>query len=254
MSERATAKRLIDDAARRHLGSLGLRQKGRSRLWFDDRGWSLITVEFPPGLGVGTYLNVAATWLWYDHDGRWTFDEGGRVWWRDDGDFTAEPPLGAPGWHQWAQFFRDHTFAREMEIVAGVAARRVQQLRDQFPDPCATARHLASRPTGRSEDPIWHAYHTAAAHALCGDRDAAREAFGRLGLGDRDHDWGGRDVDWRHEVRRRATELSLTNTPTELRQRIIDTIKTVRHKLGLGPWTTPAVLDVGNAEGPTGLV
>ena len=129
VSERATVKRLIDEAARRHLRPLGLRQRGRSRLWFDDRGWSLITVEFQPGRGLGTCLNVAATWLWYDHGGVWTLDEGGRVWWRDDGQFTTEPDLGPPG-QQWAQFTREHIFATEMDTVVGVAARCVRQFRE----------------------------------------------------------------------------------------------------------------------------
>lgn len=240
VSERSTAARLITAAARRHLTPMGLRRKGRSRLWFDDRGWCLFTVEFQPGRGVGTYLNVAATWLWYDHDGAWTVDDGGRVWWRDDGAFTVEPGLGTVGWRQWAEFTREHIFAKEMELVAAVAARRVRQLRDQFPDPCATARYLAGRPARRDEDPVWLAYHTGAAYALCGDAEAARRAFARLGTDDR-------DLGWRHEVRQRATELSRIDSPTELRLRIGEIIETVRHKLGLGPWT-PTVPGVGHAE------
>jgi hypothetical protein len=233
MSERAIVKRLIDHSCRHRLVPLGLRQKGRSRLWFDDREWSAITVEFQPGFGVGTYLNVGAAWLWYDHGtGSSTFDEGGRIWWRDDGASTTEPPLGATGWRQWAGFIREQQFAKDIEVLIDVAAQRVQQLRDQFPDPCTTARRLAERPTNRGEDPLWHAYHTGAAHALCGEPDVARQAFGRIAA-------TADDFDWQKKVHRRATELSAVDSPADLRQSVIDAIHATRQRLDLPLWAPP---------------
>src|SRR5262249_47199237 len=39
---------IIDRAARTVLQPLGLRRKGRSRLWYDDQGWRAFFVEFQP--------------------------------------------------------------------------------------------------------------------------------------------------------------------------------------------------------------
>jgi hypothetical protein len=234
VSERAIVKRLIDDAASRHLGPMGLRRMGRSRLWYDDRGWSLITVEFQPGSGVGTYLNVGATWLWREHgQGTWTFDEGDRLSWRDDGTFATEVPLGSTGWQQWASFIREQIFAKDIDVVADVASRRVRQLRDQLADPCVTASYLAQRQTRLSEDALWHAFNAGAAYALCGDPEAARQAFDRIETTDN-------DFEWRKEAHRQATELSLVTDPIEMRERVIRTIQTTRHHLRLTPWSPAA--------------
>src|SRR5687767_9186226 len=71
--------RLLSDAARRHLRPLLLRQKGRSRIWLDDRGWFVSVVEFQPsGFSKGTYLNVGAHFLWR-WSGHLSFDVGYRV-------------------------------------------------------------------------------------------------------------------------------------------------------------------------------
>jgi hypothetical protein len=57
--------RVLTLAAREGLRPLGLTQKGRSRLWFDDHGWWLILVEFQPSAwSKGSYLNVGFQHLW----------------------------------------------------------------------------------------------------------------------------------------------------------------------------------------------
>src|SRR4051794_38358782 len=61
--------RLLTTAARQILRPLGLHQRGRSRLWLDDHGWWATIVEFTPAnSGRGSFLNVAATWLWREKD------------------------------------------------------------------------------------------------------------------------------------------------------------------------------------------
>ncbi len=68
--------RVLTLAAREGLRPLGLRQKGRSRLWFDDHGWWLILVEFQPSAwSKGSYLNVGFQHLWRATD---HFSFGGR--------------------------------------------------------------------------------------------------------------------------------------------------------------------------------
>jgi hypothetical protein len=61
--------RIITLAARTALRPLGLRQKGRSRLWIDDHGWWLVNVEFQPSSWrKGSYLNVGEQHLWCERD------------------------------------------------------------------------------------------------------------------------------------------------------------------------------------------
>jgi len=226
MSGRATTTRLIATAAREHLKPLGLKRKGRSRLWYDDRGWSLIVVEFQASHRDGTYLNVGAMWLWRDQD-YYSFDEGHRLYWRDDGRFTEEPGLGETGWTDFADFLREHQFAEDVAMVAGIAAQRVEQLREQFPDPCAAARYLAGRPPGRRETPWWHAYQTGAAAVLCGDADAARRSFGRVTV-------TGDDPDYAQDLARDAADLAGLDDDG-LRARIEGTVRRTRERLGLPP-------------------
>lgn len=227
MADRAATARLIAAAARRHLRPLGLHRKGRSRLWYDDRGWSLIVVEFQTSGNDGTYLNIAAMWLWDEFE-HWTLDDGDRISWRDDGSFLPEPH-DELGWEGFLSVITPDQFARDIDTVAGVAARRVEQLRSEFPDPAGTAARLAGRPTRPGEDAGWHTYHTGAAAALAGDADAARQAFHRIAATTATFEW--------EIVRARtATELAaLADDPSALRQRIVELIEKRRRVLGLPP-------------------
>jgi hypothetical protein len=220
--------RLIATAARERLKPLGLHQRGRSRIWYDDRDWSLITVEFQPPRTLGTYLNVGATWLWTDRD-HLSFDEGNRLHWRSDGSFTSTAPLGEPGWRQLLEYRDADQFSRDIQLVVDVAARRVVELRAMLPDPCGAAELLAGRQTRPDESPWWHAYHSGAAAGLCGDVASARRGFDRIAVGDLDPGWA-------HDLARQAAELSgLGNDVDALRRRLVDTIQTTRQRLKLSP-------------------
>jgi hypothetical protein len=53
-----------------------MKQKGRSRLWYDDHQWRAYLIEFQPSAwSKGTYCNVGLMWLWDPVVGRphWTF-------------------------------------------------------------------------------------------------------------------------------------------------------------------------------------
>lgn len=55
--------KILNAAAREVLRPLGFRQRGRSRMWFEDRGWWLVLVEFQPSQwSRGSYLNVGPMW------------------------------------------------------------------------------------------------------------------------------------------------------------------------------------------------
>jgi hypothetical protein len=71
--------KIIAAAAKRVLQPLGFERKGRSRTWLADHDWWLTVVEFQPsGWSRGSYLNVAAHWLW-NESGYLSFDYGGRT-------------------------------------------------------------------------------------------------------------------------------------------------------------------------------
>jgi hypothetical protein len=79
--------RLIRTAANRALAPLGFQQKGRSRLWFADRGYWAPVIEFQPsGFSKASYLNICASWLWHPGDS-WTFNYYARA----DGLLNLKP-------------------------------------------------------------------------------------------------------------------------------------------------------------------
>ncbi|WP_146604008.1 hypothetical protein [Micromonospora deserti] len=228
MPDRAATSRLVAAAARQHLQPLGLHWRGASRLWFDDRGWWLIVVEFQPSRSHGTYLSIAAMWLWHERD-YWSFDDGDRIYWRNDAAFVTQPPIGEAGWTSFLNFINAEQFTRDITMVTGIAAQRVEQLRSQFADPAATAQQLASRTTRHGESPWWHAYHTGSAAALAGDPDTARQAFHRITVGNLDPDWA-------HDLAQHARQLAdLADNPPALQQRVIDVIHATRQRLKLPP-------------------
>jgi hypothetical protein len=68
----------IAEAAKRRLRPIGFLRKGRSRIWLSDHGWWVAVAEFQAGgWKKGSYLNVAAHWLW-SSSGHISFDYGGR--------------------------------------------------------------------------------------------------------------------------------------------------------------------------------
>ena len=154
--------RLIADAAKSVLRPLGFQRKGRSRLWFADHTWWLAVVEFQPSSwSKGSYLNVAAHWLWTDI-GTISFDFGGRL-------------------EGFEEYTSDEQFAAASARLAASAAEEAQRLATMFSSLDATAKVLlteartqASRATGH---PGWMAYNAGIAAGLVGRTDDAMEMF-----------------------------------------------------------------------------
>jgi len=224
MTGRGTVSQLVKAAAREHLAPLGLRQRAGSRLWFDDRGWWLANVEFQPSRRQGTYLNVGAMWLWNDRD-HWAFDDGSRVYWRGEGSFTHEVPLGERGWTDFLDYRTPVQFTKEIDRVARVAAQRVQQLREQFSDPRAAAEQLTSRSTRRGESRLWHLFNGGAAAGLSGNAQTARRCFDSIAV-------DSLEPEWAHELATRSAQLREL-ADDALRNRLIETINATRQRLNL---------------------
>ncbi|MBQ1023882.1 hypothetical protein [Micromonospora sp. C95] len=226
MSRSKEINRSITAAAGSALRPLGLLQKGRSRTWYDDRAWWLIIAEFQPSHNPGTYLNVSAMWLWVERD-HWAFDEGSRLYWRDDGSFVTRPPVGEPGWSEHVGFVKPDQFFRDITVTAGVAAARIAELRAQFPHVGAVAESLTSRTTRPDESPLWHAYHAGVAAAICGDVTQARRQLTRVVPADP-------AAGWQRSLAAQASELlGLLDDRVALRERLIQTVSQTRQRLKL---------------------
>lgn len=134
-----------------------MKRKGKSRIWFKDNGWWLAVVEFQPSdWGKGTYLNVAATWLWHANE-YLSFDEYERA------DSFAE--LTDPA-----------TFALTVNDYASLAATKVVSLCNQFATLSSVARHLRTKVGGNP----WQHYHAMMASLANGELEFARVQLNEL--------------------------------------------------------------------------
>jgi hypothetical protein len=206
--------RILIEAARRALAPLGVRQRGRSRLWIDDHGWWLIVVEFQPsGWSKGSYLNVGVMWLWQRTDGisfDFSFDSGPRL-------------------ENHKQFVDEASFALHAEQLAQRAAVEVVRYRSQFPDITAVADVL--KKDARSS--AWARYHAAIAAGLAGRPAVADAGFKALAGVPADYPW-------QDELRAIAAELRQTlRSPEEFGARISSFVRDTRDLLKLTEWNGP---------------
>jgi len=149
--------RLIADAAKGALQPLGFRRKGQSRLWIQDHRWWLLVVEFQPsGFRKGSYLNVAAHWLWSD-GGYISFDLGGGADW---GSRVAE----------FEEYNSNEGFEAAASRLATTAAQEAQQLAWSLPSINVTADLLLRREADLPEQSkgSWSTFHAGIAAGLAG--------------------------------------------------------------------------------------
>ena len=159
--------KIIAAAAKAALGSLNFQRKGRSRLWFSDFSWWLAVVEFQPSSwSKGSYLNVAAHWLWGEL-GCISFDFGGRL-------------------VEFEEYQSDEQFAPAASRLAQRAAREAQHLSLTFSSMENTADILlrearaTSAPGTGNGYPGWLEYHAGIASALVGRAADASEMFAAI--------------------------------------------------------------------------
>ena len=154
--------KIISDAAKSTLGPLIFRCKGRSRTWLADHGWWLGVVEFQPsGWSKGSYLNVAAHWLWSE-GGYVSFDFGGRV-------------------QGHIEYLSDAQFKPAASALAEKAAHEAQRLTQMFRSLEAAANVvLKEERTGRHGRGGWMAYHAGVIASLVGRTASATEMFDRV--------------------------------------------------------------------------
>lgn len=153
-----THDRIIADAAQIVLGPLGFRRKGRSRTWLADNGWWLAVVEFQPSAwSKGSYLNVAAHWLWSEI-GSLSFDFGGRI-------------------AEHVEYVTDDEFTLAVARLAQCAAIESRRLADLFDSLTNAAEALLEAGKQPHLHPGWSHYNAGVVAALIGRRDEARRMF-----------------------------------------------------------------------------
>jgi len=214
--------KLLDAAAREVLGPLGIKRRGRSRTWLDDRGWWVGVIEFQPSSwSRGSYLNVGVNWLWQagEDAAELAFHFGGRV--------------DAPGGREFIEYASDEEFAPLARKQAMAAAERAQHYRALFPTIESTAAVLKRYERRQS---ILESIDTGIALGLVGDAGGARRMFARY----IDYHESGKELEWRTEIDEirydRARQLSeLVSEPASFRERVRQDIKQARSQLRLDP-------------------
>ena len=205
--------KIIANAAKAVLRPIGFQRKGQSHLWFFDHSWWLAVVEFQPSSwSKGSYLNVAAHWLWTDI-GTISFDFGGRL----------------EGFEEYAS---DEQFAVAVARLADKAADEARRLAAMFSSLADTAEILLERArTGERQapgHPGWMAYNAGVAAGLAGRNDEATEMFGSV------LNTSGGQTSVLHQ---KAAHMSkLTSDPAKLRQDAASTIAQQRETLRLSRW------------------
>ena len=204
--------KIIANAAKAALRPLGFQRKGQSRLWFFDHSWWLAVVEFQPSSwSKGSYLNVAAHWLWTDI-GTISFDFGGRL-------------------EGFEEYSSDEQFAVAVARLADRAADEARRLAAMFSSMADTAEILlkqARTEAGQAPGhPGWMDYNAGVAAALAGRDHEAAEMFGRVLNGSRD------EGSLLHLNAERMSKL--TSDAAKLRQEVTSTIDRQRSTLRLSP-------------------
>jgi hypothetical protein len=205
--------KIIVNAAKAALRPLGFQRKGHSRLWFFDHSWWLAVVEFQPSSwSKGSYLNVAAHWLWTDM-GTISFDFGGRL----------------EGFEEYAS---EEQFAVAVARLADRGADEARRLAAMFSSIADTAEilleHARTQARQAPAHPGWMAYNAGVAAALARRDDEAAEMFGRVLNSSGDQT----------SVLHQKAELMaiLTSDAATLRQDAAATIARQRETLRLSPW------------------
>jgi hypothetical protein len=205
------AIRLLRDAGRSHLKSIGLEQTSRSaRLWTADRGWWLVNVEFQPsGYSVGSYLNVGLQHLWIPRDYR-VFEYSSRQ--------------QIEGYRQFVDLSGDDESAAHAAHALAISARGAAEAwLSQFADDRVHHEWLTAFTGG-----VWDAVNAAFAHAALDDYPAAAALLGEV---------AGRvdpEVAWQLELGQTCDALvQMTRTPDAFQAEVDQRIRSSRQLLRL---------------------
>jgi len=208
--------KIIAQAAKHALSPLGVFQKGRSRTWIDDRGWWIVVIEFQPSSwSRGSYLNVAAMWLWHEKD-YFSFDVGSRV-------------------ARFVRYLDELQFTPEAMKLAAQAREETLKLRRQFASVSDAARYLPKQ--ARKHGNPWTELAAAIALGYVGKPSQSRSFFESI-------ERRNTDCAWEQQLRATARTFAKTlGEPMAFRRNVEDTIWRTRKKLKLPERTDLALLE-----------
>ena len=148
--------KIIAKVAKQKLKPLGILQKGKSRVWLDDRGWFTTVIEFQPSSWArGAYLNIGANFHWYktEHFG---FDLGDRV-------------------ENFIEYKNDEQFTAEMEKFCNLIIKKVLEIRENLKT-VFSAKRIIIKHSFESEE-LWGNYHKGIICGLTGDFDELNKFY-----------------------------------------------------------------------------
>ena len=198
----------IAAAAKSVLAPLGCVRKGRSRTWLDDHGWWLGVVEFQPsGWSRGSYLNVAASYLWKP-----VFAESSLSF-----DARLDP-------RPWRDAVAGESFAGKAMELAFIARESLTSLRAHHGSITVAADWLHSQ---RIEGTLWPDYHLGIAFGLSQRVELAQRHF-RLAI---EHS---SQIEWVATLGREcAAYASLVEDREAFRAAVLKRIQATRNALRL---------------------
>jgi len=161
--------KIVNKVARQALKPVGVKQKGRSRIWLDDNGWWITVVEFQPSARAqGTFLNVGVNFQWYPKD-HLSFDIG----YREAG---------------FIEYESDEQFETEALELAEQAKTKVLELREKMSDPQSAKQWVIA--SYRDHQPtLWSVFHQGMSCVLAHETDAAIVYFNQVISDPHDTKW-----------------------------------------------------------------
>ncbi len=200
--------RLIAAAAKAALSPIGCMRRGQSRVWLSDQRYWAIMIEFQPsGFSKGSYLNVGASWLWYDRLGL-AFNVGYRV-------------AGAG----FISFENSEQFRPLIETMAAQAAEAVLAMKAKFASIAMISRFLNGEPNRQ----LNHMFSAAVAAGLNHEFELSRKRFDELFSYPPEYEWEAK----RHVEA--AALLALLDDPAQFRAAVRCTIDARRTQARLPP-------------------
>jgi hypothetical protein len=200
--------RLIAAAAKAALAPIACVRRGQSRVWLSDQRYWAIMIEFQPsGFSRGSYLNVGASWLWYERPGL-AFNVGYRV--------------ARAG---FISFENSEQFRPLIERMAAQAAEEVLAMRAKFASIAMISRFLNGDPNRQSSD----MFGAAVAAGLNHEFELSRKRFNELLSYPADDEWRVK----RHSEA--AALLALLDDTAQFRAAVRRTIDARRSQARLPP-------------------
>lgn len=189
--------KIIAKVAIEILKPIGVFRKGQSRTWIDDHGWRVSIIEFQPGRGRGTYLNVGVNWQWYPKD-YFSFDLG----------YREEP------FHEYRS---DEQFTPYAYKLVNKAKNKIVEYRNALSTIVSAKEYILKYNFSRSDD-IWVNYHKGVLCGLSQSIDECSYYFSKVTNNPDDREWA-------QELKKHVSDLiDIMPDPSKLKNLITENI------------------------------